>query len=248
MCDEMSVSTATAPAHWAGWGAQTKLYCCSLTICLDDLPRTVGEPQSPAGHPVALAESVDHQRLRIELGRRHKLAIVAEGPVDLVTQQDNFPFGGQLGQPSNVFFRCNDAGWIGRTVEQDHLRLRRDRIGYPIQIDAEVGVSVDVDDLPADHRSQGIVHDEKRVEHDHFVARIDQGHHGEQQAATRSRCHEQLTIVMAVLFVDLLLKLLTQHGHALRQGVTILAALDRVGQPPGGLRAEHQNPVARSTD
>ena len=56
---------AAAPAHWAGCGAQTKVYCCSLII-VSMIGRAVDETQPPAGHGVALAEAVDHERLLVE--------------------------------------------------------------------------------------------------------------------------------------------------------------------------------------
>ena len=46
------------------------------------------------------------------------------------------------------------------------------------------------------------------------------------------RGDEHLAVVVAVLLLDLRLELFAQHGHALRQGVAVLAALDGVDRRP----------------
>ena len=187
----------------------------------------MGEAQPPAGNGVGLAEAVDHERLRIVAGRRDERPVVAEVAVDFVAQQHDVPLGGQLGDAANFFLRGHDPRGIGGAVEDDHLRPRRDRGRHAVQVDAEVGIGVDIDDLRPGHGRQGVVHHEVRVEDDHLVARVQEHEHRQHDAAAGAAGDEQLAIGMAELPVDFALQLLPQDRHALRQGIAVLAAFDR---------------------
>lgn len=175
----------------------------------------MGKTQPPTGHAVRFAEPVDHQRVWIVLGWRNEGPVVAEGAIDLVADEHHVALGGQFGQPAHLFLAGHDAGGIGGAVEDDRLRPRRDSIGHPLQIDAEIGIGVDVNRLAADHLRKGIIHHEAGIENDHLFARIEEHHERQHQPAAGARSYKQLAVVVAVLRVHLRLKFLAQHGHAL---------------------------------
>ena len=94
---------------------------------VDDRRRAVHEAQPPAGHAVRLAEAVDHDRLVVPPRRARERRVVAELAVDFVADQRDVALRRQLRQRPHFGFARHRAGRIGRAVEQDHLRPRRDR-------------------------------------------------------------------------------------------------------------------------
>ena len=65
---------------------------------LDQPGRAVGEAEPPAGHPVRLAEAVDDQDVLVPGRRGGERAVVAEGAIDLVADQQDAPLLAELGQ------------------------------------------------------------------------------------------------------------------------------------------------------
>ena len=102
-----------------------------------------------------------------------------------------------------------------------------------------------MDRLCPDHGRQHVVHDEVGIEDDHLFARIQQGEHGQHQAAAGAGGDEYLAVGMSVLLGDAGLEFFAQHGHALREGVAVSGGFGSPRWPPGGPAPARRNPVAR---
>ena len=58
-----------------------------------------------------------------------------------------------------------------------------------------------MDRLRPDHSGQHVVHDEVGIEDDHLFARIQQGEHGQHQAAAGAGGDEDLAVGVAILLL-----------------------------------------------
>src|SRR5262249_37598252 len=92
-----------------------------LDHLLDESRRSVAVAEAPARHPVRLAEAVEDEYVLVELRRTVELAIVAEGLVDLIAQEQHVAGAGQQGQVAQPFARVNSTRRIGGAVDEDHL-------------------------------------------------------------------------------------------------------------------------------
>ncbi len=226
----MSTSKATAPAHCAGCGAQTKRVLLQFDHLLDDFARTVSVADSPAGHRIGFRKAVDHQRLWIELGGRDERLVVIEQAVDFVADQNDVCAAASSARP-RISSRLavtpvGLAGLLNRIALVRGVILSATRSTS----NAEVRMRVHQHATAPHQTDQRRVHDEVRIEHDHFVARVDQRQHRQHQPAAGAAGDEHLPVRVLYWASMRALQFLPQHGHALRQRVAVAA---------GSYRADH---------
>jgi len=118
-------------------------------------------------------------------------------------------------------------GGIGRRVQEDHLGLGRDRRRHSGHVDRERGGRVERHDLPPEKLHQRPIHHEGRLEDDHLVAGIDEGHQGQDQPAGGAAGDQQPPIGLARLGSGGRLEPILQRGNALGQRVAVSARVDR---------------------
>src|SRR5208282_6278122 len=182
---------------------------------LDDPRGAVGEPQTPAGHAVGLAEAIDHQDVLVPGRRRRERSVVTEGPVNLVADQEDVALLAKLGERPHLVVACNSSRRVDRRVDHDALGPRSDGGRDHLGLDPEVGISIDQDGCPAGQRRLMTIHHEAGVEDDDLVAGVDDRADGQQQGARRARGDDHLTIGMMEFGVHRGLKRAAQLGDAL---------------------------------
>ena len=100
----------------------------------------MGVTEAPAGHAVGLAEAIDHKHIVVPARRRGERTIVAEGAVDLVTDQYDVAAAAELRECLHFGVRGHDSGRIGRRIDNHafgppgHGRLDPRRIDTKIWI------------------------------------------------------------------------------------------------------------------
>ena len=155
-------------------GAHTKVNCCSLIISSISRRGPWAEAEPPAGHAVGLAEAVEDQHVLVELGGAGERLVVAEAAIDLVAEQQDAAFAGQLGQRPAAS-RGNArrrSGWPGLLTM---IALVRGVMAASTLATSmlEIGIGVDDHRLAAGQRDEVRIHDEVGIEDDDLVAGIE---------------------------------------------------------------------------
>ncbi len=106
------------------------------------------------------------------------LPVVQDPAVDLVREDHEIPLTGDGRDPLQVVAREHAAGGVGRRVDDDQARARRDQRDQLVHVEPEVVRLADGDRYrgrahePGDRRIDRVA----RIGHDHLVAGVDQGH------------------------------------------------------------------------
>ncbi len=180
------------------------------------------------------------RQFRMPRHRLMRLAVVDHVLVDLVRQQQDIGACQQLRQLAHVFLAPDRAGRVVRRVDQDHARARRDRGREAVERNAEVRrVERDRHRLAAgqfDRRQIAVV---ARLQHDHFVARMDRAQDRGQQRLCRAGGHRDFAVGVvgaAIELADLVRDGLAQLRHAGHRRVLVQAALHRARDRVDDLR------------
>ena len=148
--------------------------------------------------------------------------VVAEGPVDLVADQEDAPL-----RQNSARARISSAvatmpvGFTGELTTTHLVRVGQDGRD-PGGIDAEVGIGVNQHRDAARQRRQVAVHHEIGIEDDHLVTWVDDAAKRQQQPARRAGGDEDLAVAVAELGVDRGLELAAQLGDALGDGIGVV--------------------------
>ena len=160
----------------------------------DELPEHLAErrrddriAEAPAGHRKGLGKAVEDDRPLRHPGQRrdgHVLGTVVQDPaVDLVGQDPQVVADGELGDPLDIGPGQDAASRVGRRVDDQDPRPRRDQRRKLVHVEAEVIGHPDRDRhrRRADESRQGLIDGIARIRDQDLVARVhepkDRVHH-----------------------------------------------------------------------